>query len=313
MALKQVADVVNLFDGYVQGQEVADFISAEGLTDIEMTRVESPKGFTDFLRIKMPGTSGKTCGGKVPTLGIVGRLGGIGARPERIGMVSDADGAVTAIACALKLGYMARHKDQFPGDVIICTHICPSAPTVPHDPVPFMDSPVDMLTLNAHEVSSEMDAILSVDTTKGNRILNHRGIAITATVKEGYILPVSDGLLDILMAVTGCMPHVLPISTTDITPYGNGLFHLNSIMQPSVATSCPVVGVPITAEVAVPGCATGASHETDIAMAVRFCLETAKEMRRGLELFYDKEHFDRLIAMYGPMNKLQTMGGRKQV
>ncbi|WP_254171499.1 DUF1177 family protein, partial [Clostridioides difficile] len=38
-----------------------------------------------------------------PTLGILGRLGGIGARPEVIGFVSDGDGALVAIAVAAKL------------------------------------------------------------------------------------------------------------------------------------------------------------------------------------------------------------------
>ena len=30
--------------------------------------------------------------------------------------------------------------------------VCPDAPTRPHDPVPFMDSPVDPATTNRHEV-----------------------------------------------------------------------------------------------------------------------------------------------------------------
>jgi hypothetical protein len=40
---------------------------------------------------------------------------------------------------ALKLADM---KEQ--GDVIVVTHTCPNAPTTPHEPVPFMGSPVDM-------------------------------------------------------------------------------------------------------------------------------------------------------------------------
>ena len=34
----------------------------------------------------------------------------------------------------------------------MATHICPHAPTRPHDPVPFMDSPVDIATMNEYEV-----------------------------------------------------------------------------------------------------------------------------------------------------------------
>ena len=30
-----------------------------------------------------------------------------------------------------------------------------------------------------------MDVVLSIDATKGNRLVNHKGIAITPTVKDG--------------------------------------------------------------------------------------------------------------------------------
>ncbi|HHY71398.1 MAG TPA: DUF1177 domain-containing protein, partial [Thermoanaerobacterales bacterium] len=33
-----------------------------------------------------------------------------------------------------------------------------------------------------------MDAIISIDTTKGNRILNFKGFAITPTIKDGYVI-----------------------------------------------------------------------------------------------------------------------------
>ena len=306
MALKQVIDAAELLDGNINGHIVAEALTQMGLKDIEVTTVRSDKGSTDFIRMTIAGSQGRLSGGTVPTLGIVGRLGGIGARPERIGLVSDADGAIVAVATAMKLVQMAAKGDRLPGDVIVATHICPDAPTIPHDPVPFMDSPVDMYTLNQHEVSDEMDAVLSVDTTKGNRILNHRGVAITSTVMCGYIMPVSDVLLDVLSRVTGKLPEVLPITTFDITPYGNGLPHINSIMQPSVATDCPVVGVAITSQTPVAGCATGASHETDIAEAVKFCIETAKEMKRGLGVFYEKAAYDKAVSLYGEMKVLQN-------
>ncbi len=144
-----------------------------------------------------------------------------------------------------------------------------------------MGSPVDMKSLNAHEVDAEMEAILSIDATKGNRIINQRGFAISPTVKGGYILKVSQDLLTIMEITTGKRPSVFAITTQDITPYGNGLYHLNSIMQPCVATQAPVVGVAITAESVVPGCATGASHVVDIEEAVRFSIEVAKQFGAG--------------------------------
>src|SRR4029077_11330071 len=132
--------------------------------------------------------------------------------------------------------------------------------------------------------------------------------AISPTVKAGWILRVSEDLLDIQQNVTGRAPVVFPLSMQDITPYGNGLHHLNSILQPSTATEAPVVGLALTAEVAVPGSATGASQPADIEQAVRFVIEVAKAYGRGRCRFYDPEEWDRIQRRYGPMTHLQTEG-----
>ncbi|HHW02234.1 MAG TPA: DUF1177 domain-containing protein [Thermoanaerobacterales bacterium] len=307
--LKQVMEVLDILDDAgVNGKKVRNFLSERGFENIHVEEVRGDIGKTDFIKILVKGRKGKASGGDAPTLGVIGRLGGIGARPEMIGYVSDGDGAAAALSVALKLADMNTKGDFLDGDVIISTHICPDAPTQPHDPVPFMGSPVDMQTMNRMEVDPDMDAILSIDTTKGNRILNHRGIAITPTVKDGYILKVSDSLLDIMQIVTGKLPVVLPIVTQDITPYGNGLHHINSLVQPCTATSCPVVGVAITAEIAVPGCATGASHEIDIELAARFALEVAKNFGRKICKFYDEKEWEIITRLYGSMEHLKTLG-----
>ena len=309
MALKQVLELYEVMDSaFVSGQTVIDMIKETGVEDCTVKTIKGNKGQTDFIKIKIPGSRGKTVGGSAPTLGVIGRLGGLGARPERIGFVSDGDGALAAAATAMKLGLMSQRGDKLPGDVIVGTHICPNAPTRPHQPVSFMDSPVDFKTMNECEIDPAMDAILSIDTTKGNRIVNTRGFAISPTVKEGYILRVSENLLDLAQITTGRLPAVFAITTQDITPYGNTLFHLNSIMQPSVATNAPTVGVAITTEAAVPGCATGATHLTDVEMAVRFVIETAKAFTQGQCHFYDPEEFDRIQALYGSMRHIQTAG-----
>jgi hypothetical protein len=222
--------------------------------------------------------------------------------------VSDADGAVVALSLALKLADMWVNGDELDGDVVISTHICPHAPVKPHKPVPFMGSPVDISTMNREEVDPDMDAILSVDTTKGNRVANWRGFAITPTVKEGWVLKVSDTLLDIMGWTTGEVPKVCPITTQDITPYGNELYHINSIMQPCTATDKPVVGVAITSQIPVPGCSTGASHPTDIEEATRFTLEVAKQYGRELCSFYDEDEWLTIVNRYGALRSLQTIG-----
>jgi hypothetical protein len=309
MALKQVLEIIELLDSaLVTGEAAASLLKRRGVQDVRVRRVAGTKGSTDFVRAIVPGKRGRTAGGAARTLGVIGRLGAVGARPSMIGLVSDADGAVAALSTALKLTDMQAAGDTLPGDVIVATHVCPHAPTQPHKPVPFMGSPVETAVMNRMEVEDRMDAILSIDTTKGNRIINHRGIALSPTAKAGWILRVSDDLLDILQVVTGRLPRVLPISMQDITPYGNELYHLNSIMQPTVATAAPVVGVAITADVPVPGCATGASHEVDIELAVRFCVEVAKAFGTGKCAFYDEAEYARILGRYGSMTHLQTLG-----
>lgn len=306
MSLQQTLQVFELIDNArVSGADVVDlFASYEGI-QASTKRASGPKGTTDFVRIIIPGEQGKIAGGSAPTLGIIGRLGGVGARPTRIGLVSDGDGAIAAISSALKLAEMRRKGDVLPGDVIVTTHICPNAPTRPHEPVDFMDSPIDDLTMNDNEVVQEADAILSIDTTKGNRIINHKGYALSPTVKEGYILRIADDLLRIMEMTSGRPAVTFPITTQDITPYGNGIYHLNSILQPSTATSAPVVGVAICTESVVPGCGTGASHEVDIASTVKFAVEVAKEFGRGTCQFYDADEYQRLLALYGSQRHLQ--------
>lgn len=311
MALKQVLDVYEILDDiHVNGEVVTEYAKSKGILDATYTRVDEGKGPTDFIRLAIPGRNGKLNGGKAPTLGIIGQLGGIGARPERIGFVSDGDGALSAVATAIKLIDMVGKGDQIDGDVIVSTHICPTAPTMPHDPVPFMGSPVDMATNVKLTVDPDMDAILSVDTTKGNRILNKRGFALTPTVKAGYILHISEDLLQIQQTSTGELPCVLALTTQDITPYGNGLYHMNSILQPCCGTDAPVVGVAITTESSVPGCATGATHEVDVAEVVQFCVEAAKEFTAGKCSFYDKDEFEMIQKLYGSMKVLQTRGNQ---
>jgi len=312
MALKQVMEIYELLDSpKANGEKVASLLQKRGVQDVEVITIEGEKGKTDSIKVWIRGARGRGSGGNVPTLGVIGRLGGVGARPHMIGLVSDADGGIAALSIALKLGEMKEQGDQLPGDVIVATHICPSSPVIAHEPVPFMGSPVDMKSLNDHEVDPNMEAILSIDTTKGNRIINRRGFAISPTVKEGYILRVSEDLLRIMEITTGRRPSVLAISIQDITPYGNGLFHLNSILQPSVATRAPVVGVAPTTESAVPGCATGATHIVDIEEVVRFSIEVAKQFGSGQCHFYDAEEFKRMVDLYGPMNHFQTLGGRR--
>ena len=307
--LKQIIDLFEVLDDpSADGQAVAELFSAAGSCDVKVNTFECEKGSTDFINVRIRGSNGRTAGGQSPTLGIIGRLGGLGARPSQIGFVSDGDGALAALAAGLKIAVMHSRGDVLEGDVVVSTHICPHAPTIEHKPVPFMGAPVEISDMNSCEVTPDMEAILSIDTTKGNYVINHRGFAVSPTVKSGYILKLSDDILNIMMRTTGKLPSVFALSQQDITPYGNGLYHLNTILQPSTATEAPVIGVAITTETAVAGCATGATHFMDVEETARFAVEVAKDYGRGLCSFYDEEEYSRIIKLYGDMNRFRTKG-----
>lgn len=284
--LKNVLTIYEVLDNpQVKGEDVASLFSRAEVKTV------TEGGSTDFLKIEF--------GSGSPTLGIVGQLGGIGTA-DRVGLVSDAEGALTVLACALQI-----ERIKIKGTIIVTTHICPTAPVIPHELVEFMGAPLPISVMMENFVDERMDAVLSVDTTRGNRIINYRGIAISPTVKEGYILRVSESLLNIQERVTGRLPVVFPITMQDITPYSNDLYHLNAIMQPSTKTNAPVVGVAITSETVVAGCATGANQLQDVESAARFCLEVARDYSEGKCQFYDEREFQVLKKLYGSMNHLQ--------
>ena len=105
MLMKQIIDAYEVLDSsFVTGEAVKEYLlGIKADANVEVYELVGPKGSTDMLKVRIPGKNGKTNGGDAPTIGLLGRLGGIGARPERIGFVSDGDGALCAVALAAKL------------------------------------------------------------------------------------------------------------------------------------------------------------------------------------------------------------------
>lgn len=196
MSLQHTLTVFELLDSaVVNGQSIIDLFApfsdlgvTVSVTTVNNEPPEDTDKTTDFVSILIPGTDGKTSGGNSRTLGVIGRNGAIGGRPTKIGMVSDADGPIGSIATALKLANMKRQGDDLPGDVIVTTHIATNVSVSFNEGIPFMGMPVSSETMNLYQVSSEMDAILSIDASKGNSIIKTRGFAITPTAMQGYIL-----------------------------------------------------------------------------------------------------------------------------
>ncbi|MCX9110571.1 DUF1177 domain-containing protein [Providencia rettgeri] len=308
--LSQVYDLLDIPD--VDGEKMAALLHSVGSNDaiITVTSIpyESPEDISQlchFIKVLIPGSEGKHRGGTYPTLGIIGRLGAQQAQPNRIGIVSDADGSIVAFASAMKLLDMAAKGQRLKGDVIITSHIATHVSITPHDPVDFMGMPVSSNTMNQYEVDEQMDAILSIDTSKGNSLIKQRGIAISPTAMQGYILRVAPDLVRLLEYATGDVAKTFPITTQDISPYDNGVYHFNSIMQPHIATQAPVVGLAITAKSIVPGSETGASYESELIDATRFTVEVAKQFCWDKIRFHQQDEYEILYDLYGSLAQIQ--------
>lgn len=154
MIFKQLIELYDLLDSpSASGAQVVDYLrSIDPACDAETYVLEGPKGSTPtWCACVSPGRAGGRRAATRPPSGCWD-VWGTGARPERIGFVSDGDGALCALACAAKLLSMHARGDVLPGDVFVSTHVCPHAPTFPHEPVAFMGSPVATSAVNREEV-----------------------------------------------------------------------------------------------------------------------------------------------------------------
>jgi len=99
MTLKQTLEAFEALDSArASGRTVVELLAPYPAASVSVEEVRGGKGKTDFVKVAIAGTQGRLQGGTGRTLGIVGKLGGLGARPRRIGLVSDGDGAVAAVA-----------------------------------------------------------------------------------------------------------------------------------------------------------------------------------------------------------------------
>ena len=310
--VRYILDVIDLLDNpKVNGDNIREFFRDKGLDKymfINVEHVSGDKGSTDFIKIVIPGSSGKSRGGNAPSLGVIGRLGGISARPSIRGLVSDADGAIVALAVAYRLADMASRGDALIGDVIVTTHVTPNAIVTPHKPAPLISSPVNIFELLRREVDPQMDGVLSVDATKANLVVKGSGFAITPTVKDGWILKVSEDLINIYMWVTGHSPIIVPITLQDVLPFSTPIYHINSIVQPWLYTHAPVVGIATITESVVPGSATGVTNIVSLDEAARFIIEVAKGFTEGKVKLYDEDEWNTIMKIHGSIREILIRG-----
>ncbi len=308
MSMKSTMAMYELLDSaYVDGESICEYFRAQG-AQAETTRLHGADGYTDLVEIRVPGSSGKQKGGTAPTIEVAGSLGGVGGRPAICGIVSDADGALVALACAQKVLGMAKKGDILPGDLVVRTTICTNAPTMPHHPVPFMNSYLDFVTLKKHIIDQSADAILITETSRGNRVANYPVFGITPTVKEGWILKVSEDAIDAMERVTQEPAKVIPLTMQDITPVNNGVHHLNGLGELPEGTKAPCIGIGLTSPLPLSGAAPGVTNVSALEVAVRYAVEVIKGFLMGNFSFYDEEEYSSLVSMYGDMSGLYSGG-----
>lgn len=296
--LREVMDVLEFLDDARNGAEPFVDLLPDGPQSVEITPFESDIGKTDFIKILLPGSAGKSSGGDAPTTGIIGSNGGLRLPGVYPGLASDADGCIVGLATALRLARLRTRDQQLAGDVLISTHICQQAHPAPHDPFPFVMSPLPSSEKHPRLVDDRMDAILTPETCKGNKMVSHLGFAVTPPVREGLILRPHASVLHIMEMVTGKAPVVFPITMQDVTPYELGVHHICGMLLPSIFSTAPVIGVPLVTEIQTHPSATGVQQPMGLESAARFCLEIATAFGNGDCEFYYPDDFKGMIEAF---------------
>ncbi|WP_270934085.1 DUF1177 family protein [Falsiroseomonas oryzae] len=255
----------------------------------------------DFLKILFPGRRGRSAGGNTRTLGVIGSLGALRVPGDNQALVSDADGCLVALAVALRLARMAAKGQVLASDVLISTQLCHDGRAEPHDPYPFVMSPIPSRLKHPRLVDPRMDGLVVVETCKSNKLVSHKGFAITHVAKEGMLLRLHANLIHIQEMVTGRLPVIFPVSQQDLTPYETGIHHVCGMMLPALYTDAPVLGVPMVTEAQTWPAWTNVQHASEMDQAGRFCLEVATRFGLGeCEFFYEAD-YEAMKKFYGTL------------
>ena len=302
--LRHVIEIYDLLsDPSARGPQVAALFDGSRTA---LTETADDAGrHVDFIKIVFPGSAGKMSGGSAPTLGILGTLGGLRIPGLSKGLVSDADGAVVALACALRLEQMSGFGERYKGDVIVATHVCQEAIEEPHEPYSFMRGPLSKRDMTAPQVDPDMDAILSIDTSRGNRVWQPRWLRHHVSGQRGLgaegesRLAARHGIHD------GPGARGLPDRHAGHHPLRKRTHPHQRDHAAGDLDRGARRRVALTTRAVVPGIGTGVAHLTHLEVAGRFCLGTAEAFGAGDCTFYDAAEFARLVELYGSMGHLQ--------
>ncbi|MEM0173903.1 MAG: DUF1177 domain-containing protein [Sulfolobaceae archaeon] len=281
MILKNLIEVIEILESSEPIVKVREKV--RGADFIEYEEIERGDGKVTFLRALVKGRKGNR------RIEILGRLGAIQMRSKYKGLVSDADGAIVALTVLFELIDLKRKGIEFDADVSIVTNIALDAKLIPHKPFDFMVPPIGLDEALQIEVDPKAELILSIDSTKGNILAKYNDFALTHVVKEGYILKLSDEVIEIYNRVTGHEVYLVALTTGDLTPIEFPIYHISTIISPWLYTTSPVIGIATTSRQVIPGYVTGVQDIMMLNNASRFCIEMIKFFDMGGKVYDDKE------------------------
>jgi hypothetical protein len=216
---------------------------------------------------------------------ILGRLGAIKVSNNK-GIVSDADGAIVSITSMIE---WAKNYSEIEGEAIFSTSISLNAKIIPHKPFNFMVPLVGLNEALEIEVDKEAQFLISVDSTKGNRIAKYNDFAISHIIKDGYILKISDEIIDIYEKVTEHEPYFVALTSGDLTPMEVNAYHISTFLTPWLYTESPVLGLATVSKYPIPGYETGVQNVLMLERASRFSIEVLKYYFSGGKVYSEDE------------------------
>ncbi|AWR93790.1 DUF1177 family protein [Acidianus brierleyi] len=216
---------------------------------------------------------------------ILGRLGAIRVS-NHYGIVSDADGAIISLTSMIE---WAKNYSEIEGEAIFSTNISLDAKLIPHKPFNFMVPLVGLDDALRLEVDKEAQFLISVDSTKGNRIAKYNDFAISHIIKDGYILKIPDEIIDIYEKVTEHEPYFVALTSGDLTPMEINAYHISTFLSPWLYTESPILGLATVSKYPIPGYETGVQNVTMLERASRFSIEVLKYYFSGGDIYSEEE------------------------
>ncbi|BAB67660.1 DUF1177 domain-containing protein [Sulfurisphaera tokodaii] len=285
--------------------DVIDILESKNPLEIIRKRLENKVKYEEITVGEVPYIKVLYKGGGKDKIEILGRLGAIQMINTNKGLVSDADGAIITLTTLFELLDLMDKGIVFDIDIVFVTNLATKAKLIPHKPFDFMVPLMGLDDALKIEVDPTASFILSIDSTKGNRLAKYDDFALTHVIKDGYILKLHDNVIDIYNRVTEHEIYMVPLTTGDLTPLDYNVYHISTLISPWLYTSSPVIGLATVSKQVIPGYDTGVQNLTMFEHASRFCVELIKYLEKGGKV-YDENELMELESKLGKSNLIKA-------